>query len=446
MNIGSLSIFDGAGWHGPDGRLRLGMLQDHVETKFMAVPRVFQHPVWPLGRAARPRWVDDKSFDITRHVRMASLPPPGTEEQLMALVEDLHTKVLDRSYPLWELWFIDGLDGGRVAVLEKIHHSLVDGIGGVDLSVMLLDVKRSVAQSRDGARPVMSSSIDRVFPVIWAVQAAADLPRHIAKDLAVLATSPISALRRGRQLGGAALSVLTDGPAPRSSLNQQVGGRRRYRVIRRPLDEARQTAHALGGTVNDLVLSAVSSGLQDLVSSRQESIQGEHLHALVPVSMRPDDDHGGLGNRVAALIVPLPLGELDPDERFATVCEAVRTAREHHEIELTHALLTVMHIWPEPVIASVADLMHHQPLFNLVVTNVPGPPIPLYFIEAEMLEAFPLVPLTRNLTLSIGILSYHQQLTLGLWADYDRFPDLEVLVQGIDAGLAAMEKAARSCC
>ncbi len=444
MTIGSLSIYDGAGWRGPDGNLRLGTLQDHVESKFMAVPRLFQHPVWPLGRAARPRWVDDKSFDITRHVKATSLPPPGTDGQLMSFVEDQHMKVLDRSHPLWELWFIDGLDGGRVAVLEKIHHSLVDGIGGLHLSVMLLDVEPTVAHSGNGERPIRPSSIERVLPCVRAAQAAMDLPVSIAKDVAVLAKGPISALRRGRQLSGATLSLLTDLLAPRSSLNQQIGGRRRYRVIRRSLEETRQTAHALGGTVNDLVLSAVSAGLQELVSSRDETLYGAHLHALVPVSMRSDDDHGALGNRLAALIVPLPVRDLDPDERFATVCAAVRKAREHHEVELSHALLTVMQIWPEPLIASVADLMHRQPLFNLVVTNVPGPPIPLYFMGAEMLEAFPLVPLAGNLTVSIGILSYHHQLTLGLWADHDRFPDLDLLVSGIDAGFAAMEKAARN--
>jgi diacylglycerol O-acyltransferase / wax synthase len=441
MNIGSLSIFDGTGWRGRDGKLQLDMLQSHIEAKFMAVPRVFQHPVWPLGRAARPRWVDDKFFDITRHVRAMTLPPPGTEEQLMAVVEDQHMKVLDRSHPLWELWFIDGLDGGRVAVLEKIHHSLVDGIGGVDLSVMLLDVEPTGARSVSGGPPAIPSLVDRLFPFVWAVQAAMDLPLAIAKDLTVLATSPLSAFRRGRQLTGASLSMLTDLLAPRSSLNQQIGTTRRYRVIRRSLDQTRETAHALGGTVNDLVLSAVSAGLQELVSSRNESLHSAHLHALVPVSMRSDHDHGDLGNRVAALIVPLPVRELEPDERFAMVCEAVRTAREHHEMELSHALLTVMQIWPEPVIASVADLMHHQPVFNLVVSNVPGPPIPLYFMEAQMLEAFPLVPLARNLTLSIGILSYHHQLTLGLWADHDLFPDLDLLVSQIDAGFAAMEKA-----
>jgi diacylglycerol O-acyltransferase / wax synthase len=237
--------------------------------------------------------------------------------------------------------------------------------------------------------------------------------------------------------------MLTDLLAPPSSLNQQIGAKRRYRVIRRSLDETRQTAHALGGTVNDLILSAVSAGLQELVSSRHERLHGAHLHALVPVSMRSDQEHGELGNRVAALVVPLPMRELEPDVRFSTVCEAVRTARQHHEMELSHALLTVMEIWPEPVIASVADLMHHQPVFNLVVSNVPGPPIPLYFMGAEMLEAFPLVPLARNLTLSVGILSYQHHLTLGLWADRDLFPDLDLLVSAIDAGFAAMEKAAQ---
>jgi hypothetical protein len=148
------------------------------------------------------------------------------------------------------------------------------------------------------------------------------------------------------------------------------------------------------------------------------------------------------GNHVAVLIVPLPTRELDPRERFATVRESVQTAREHHEIELSHGLLTVMQIWPEPVIASLAGLMHHQPIFNLVVTNVPGPPMPLYLTEAELLEAFPLVPLARNLTISIGILSYNHHLTLGLWADRGHFPDLDVLADGIVAGFAAMQKAA----
>jgi diacylglycerol O-acyltransferase len=442
MHIGSVSIYEGGEWRATDGKLRLDDLTEHIQSKLAAVPRLRQHPVWPLGRVARPRWVDDSSFDIGRHVNVVSVPSPGTESQLLALVEDLHMMLMDRSHPLWELWFIDGLDGGRVAVLEKIHHSLVDGIGGVDLAVMLLDTEPTPAATSDSgeAPPAGSSILDRFLPLVWAFEAAMEVPVNIGRDLAAIATHPLSAFSRGRQLGGAVLGLFGDVVAPRTSLNQQVGGRRKYRVIRRSLEDVRQTGHALGGSINDVVLTAVSAGLHDVVSSRKETFAD--IHALVPVSLRGDDQHSDLGNRVSALIVALPTRDLDPAERFAAVRSAVRNSREHNEVELSETALSGMDVLPEPLVASLALLTHHQPLFNLVVTNVPGPPMPLYLMGSKMLEVFPLVPLARNLTVSIGILSYNHQLALGLWSDADRFSDIDVLVDGIDDGFTALDKAA----
>jgi WS/DGAT/MGAT family acyltransferase len=220
--------------------------------------------------------------------------------------------------------------------------------------------------------------------------------------------------------------------APRSSINQPIGRHRRYEVVRQSMAGIKEIRESLGGTVNDVVLAAVTGGLRHLLLGRGERVDGRPLEALVPVSLRAEGEHLTLGNRVAAMLVPLPIAETDARERFAQVRAMIGMRKERQQAALSAALLDTTDHWPAALSALTAGLIHRQPLVNVVVTNVPGPQFPLYAGGARMLETFPIVPLGGNLDVSIGILSYDGQLTLGLYADAATCPDVALLAEGIE--------------
>lgn len=438
MHVGSLAIYDGAGWRDAHGHIRLRALRGHIARRLEEMPRLLQRPLLPAAHLGRPRWVDDTEFDIERHVRLMHLPSPGTEVCLLSAVADLNMALLDRAHPLWELWFVDGLDDGRVALLEKIHHSLVDGIGGVDLAMMLLDPTPEPARRRRAPVGTRNRQPSRLQMMAGLPRMMVGTPVSIGLDALALATHPRRAVDAARHLASAVYSFAYDPLAPHSTLNADIGCRRNYRVVRCSLPEVRATGHALGGTVNDVVLTAVTSGLANILATRHEDLGGRAVHALVPVSVRRADEHRDLGNRVAAMIVPLPVNEPTLPGRFDAVRAATRSAKDHHQADLTVALLELPENWPEPILAATSRLVHRQPFVNLVVTNVPGPPIPLYLMGSRMLEIFPIVPLAGNLTVSIGILSYCDDLTLGFLVDPEHFADLEALLTGIEDAFAEL--------
>lgn len=437
MHVGSVGVFDGTGWHDRRGRLRIRALRALISKRIEASPRLRQYPVWPLGRLSRPHWMDDPGFDIDRHVRELRLPAESGTEQLMSAVEELQMALLDRNHPLWELWFVDGLTGGRVALVEKLHHALVDGIGGVDLAMMLLDVEPRAAERPPAGRvspPGPSSRIPLLAETVVGVLAE---PFELAAQAIDAATHPVRSFRSAGRLLAAGAAILRPPAgggliAGSSSLNRQVGPFRTFRVVQRSLSGTKVTSHALGGKVNDAILAAVAGAVRGLLESRGELGASPGIRVLVPVSSRRSNEHDLLGNKVTAMIVPLPVEGTSPPERFSMARAAVELARRAGEGDLVAALLGAGEHFPEPILAGVGRLVHHQPLVNLVVTNVPGPPIPLYLMGSQMLEVFPIVPLAGNLTVSIGILSYGDHLAVGLWADRGLFADLDVLAKGID--------------
>ena len=444
MHVGSVAVYDGRPWRDDSGDLDLARLRRYVRQRLAGIPRLRQHPVWPAGPAGRPRWVDDPDFHISRHVRSVHLESPGTEHQMLLVADDLLMPPLDRDHPLWELWFVDGMQDGRVAVVEKIHHALVDGIGGVDLAVMLLDSEPFPDRSDtgEGWGPARVPSRIGLFSAS-AVEALRE-PQAVARQAFGTMTHPRRTLSAARNMAtafGAMAHPAGGGDirAPHTFINEPLGAKRSFEVVRRSLEDTRELGHALGGTVNDVVLTAVASGVGALLCARGEQV--DRIRVLVPISLRAEDEHHVLGNRVTGMVVPLPVEPMEPLERFRVTHEAVRCARKAGEGELTSTLLDVTEHLPEPVIAGVSRLVHRQPLINLVVTNVPGPSSPLFLMGSQMLEAFPVVPLAGNLALSIGILSYLDQLTIGLWADRAHFPDLPVLAKAIGRGFDELDAA-----
>jgi WS/DGAT/MGAT family acyltransferase len=444
MHVGALSVFEGEPFFGDDRRFRLREVRELVASRLHLIPR-FRKQIQsvPLD-AGEPIWVDDARFDIGYHVRLTALPAPGTRDQLLALFERVQSQMLDRSRPLWELWFVEGLEGGHVALIQKTHHALVDGVSGVDVATVLLDFQPEPTVLDPPpwrAEPAPTPArllIDTLREYVAAPQAIVDATRR-ATEVPRRAFDRIAELARS-------LSTLGEGGivAPRTSLNHPVAGRsRRFGLVRVPLDDVKIIRRAFGGTINDVVLAGVGGGLSRLLEARDELYPELVLKIFCPVSVRDESQRMQLGNRVSAMFIPLPVGELDAVVRLYAVQRTTTGLKEREQAVGAAALLDLTQYAAPTLLGLAARLVHHQPLVNLVCTNVPGPQVPLYCLGARMLEAYPMVPLSRNLNLGVAILSYCGTLHLGLLADRDQWPDLDVLEAGIDDSFAELTKLAR---
>lgn len=430
MHVGSVSVFD--------GRVRIDELQAVTLERMQLVPRFRKRVVAPPLRLGLPYWVDDADFDVRHHVRLASLPGPGSPGQLRELTSQLHMELLDRSRPLWEIWLVDGLADGRVAVVEKMHHALVDGVSGVDVAMATLDIGPEVAHPgpwtwQPEGRPsllglVKDAAVDAITRPAAALARRARDPRRLARDTA-------------RLVRGLRASPPNELLAPRCSLNQPIGASRMLDTVSLPLADVKAVGRAAGTKANDVLLACVAGGLRRLFEERGEAVDGLRPHALVPVSLRTEDQRLGLGNQVSAMIVPLPVDVADPGDRLRAVMSTTKRLKENDAAAVSAALLGAVDSWPLPAVLPtlVAPLVHRQPLVNVVVTNVPGPPVPLFMLGAPMVESTPVVPLARNLDVSIGILSYLGEIRFGLFADTKTCPDVHVLAEGIEKSFFELE-------
>ncbi len=434
-HVGTVAFFEGDPFHDEHGDFRLDEIRARVESRLHLVPRLRQIPAeTPLG-VAHPLLVDDPDFDIAHHVKLLQVGAPADEAAVFELAATLHMERLDRDRPLWELWFVDGLADGRVALVEKIHHSIVDGVSGVEVATVLLDVEREPAEPE--APPWTPDDDHSGFDLM--AEGVADRirrPFDLLTDALSSLRHPVQTAREAVHDADALRSFL-EAPlrAPKSTLNVDVGHQRRLVAIRRDLSEVKEHAHHHGGTVNDLVLAAVTAGLRDLLDARGELPDDDPafaLRALVPVSLHTAE--GELGNVVAGLIVDLPVGMADPVARIRSISADLRHHKETGEAAASARLLRGADLLPPTVANSIGRAVHHQPFINVIVTNVPGTTFPLYAMGAEMLDAVPIVPLGGNLTVSIGVLSYNGRIDLGLLADPVAMPDLDTLVAGVEAG------------
>ena len=435
MHSATIGLFEAAPLCDADGRLRIEELRARTARRLARAPRLRQRARRALLGVAPSTWEDDPRFDIEAHVRQAALPPPGTEEQLLELCAELLSWPLDPRRPLWEMWFLEGVGGGRVAVLEKVHHALADGLSDVALAGLLLDL--SPAPPPDDETPWAPEppmSVGRRLGGALAARATAEARRATA-HLATLA-HPAAALRDlGAVADGMASLISPSMLAPRSSLNAPIGLHRRLATARASMASVEALAHRTGTTVNDVLLTAVAGGMRDLLAGRGEAPAG--LQVLVPVGA-PVTRTGRLGNDVSAMVVRLPLDEADPRRLHRAVATVTARAKRHHQARAGSVVVSALDLLSEPMVGMAARLVQHQPFVNVVVTNVPGPPVPLYAMGSRLLEAIPVVPLAGNLSVGVAAVSYDGTLVVGLHADRDRCPDLAVLAAGIDRTFAAL--------
>jgi diacylglycerol O-acyltransferase len=440
MHVGGLTLFEGP----PPPYTEF---LDTLRGRLHLVPRYRQKLSVPPAGTGRPLWVDDPSFSIEYHVRHTALPKPGSEEQLLRLAGRVFSQQLDRSKPLWEVWMVEGLQDGGFALVTKTHHALIDGIAGVDIAQVIFDlgpVPTEVPHPDEPWQPAAEPS-----PVEVLAAGALGLVKtgvRTAAAAAALATRPTEALHSARValegLGEVAWAGMN--PAPETPLNVEIGPHRRYVIVRNALADFKAVKDAFGGTVNDVVLTVVSGALRGWLQSRGVRTEGLELRALVPVSIRTEDQRGTTGNRIAAMRGPLPVYIEDPIARLRTVKASMDGLKESKQAVGAEVLASVQNFAPPTILAQASRLNFSTRLFNLIVTNVPGPQFPLYVRGREMLDVFPVAFLPKNHALAIAIMSYNGRMNFGFLADYDALPDINVIAEGIEAALAELLALARA--
>ena len=432
MHVGAACIFEGPPADFED-------VLDMIDRRLPLVPRFRQKlATVPFG-AGRPVWVDDTHFNLEYHVRHTALPAPGNDAKFKALVSRIMSQQLDRSKPLWEIWYVEGLGGGRTATISKTHHCLVDGVSGVDIMTVILDLEREPKQvERERWVPEPEPTPDQLL--MDAISERLTSPAEAIRSLQSVALNPrrvpnrvLESLKAIGEFIGGSFDF-----APPSTLNQPIGPHRRFETVLADLDEMKRVKNALGGTVNDVVLSVVSGGLRRLLMTRGERVDDLELRGMVPVSVRADHEKGALGNRVASFWAPLPVSEPDPVARLHKVTERMTELKQSGQAVGAQLLTSIGEYAPPTVLAQAARLVARQRAFNLVVTNVPGPQFPLYSMGSQMLEVYPVVPLSDNTTIAVALLSYNGTIDFGLLGDYDAAPDLGVFAEGIEKSIAEL--------
>ncbi len=437
MHVGGLAIFEGAPFYDETGEFRLEDVREAIAARLHLVPR-FRRKLHHIPfDTSHPVWVDDPDFDVANHVRCERLPEPGGWDELRHFVQHVEAVPLDRDLPLWELWFVEGLAEGRVALVQKTHHALIDGISGIDVATVLLDLEAepepdsASAPAWEPQAPPTDAELllgglsERLAgPTAWLQSVAASLrrPDHAAEDL--LAT----AVDAGRALLAAGLP-----PSP-TPWNVPIGPTRRYEVARVPLAAVKAVKAAAGASVNDVILAICAGALRAFLLHRGEEVPpGRTLRTFVPVSLRSPDERFSFGNRVSGMLAELPVGESGPEARLREVCRQMAAVKQSGQAEMADQVLAVADLAPPAMVGFAARLIVRQRTVNLGITNVPGPQVPLYCMGARLLEVFPYVGVFEQTGLLMGVISYCGQLGFGLTGDGGSMPDLEVLARAIEA-------------
>ncbi len=365
---------------------------------------------------------------------MCQLTPPATKLELRQLCADLMSVPLDRARPLWDLTFVEGLEEGRVGLVERLHHSMADGLAAAELATVLFDLS---PESPPFDEPVAPWNPAGGAPA-W--QAAADdllrlgtMPVRVAKWYVEAVLHPIRRTRELTDLARAFGTIVTPRiVAPKSSLNGLITTARAVDFVRLPLDDVHEVAHFFGSTINDVLLTLVAGGMRALLESRGELTETSELQVLVPVGL-VNSEGRDLGNSVSALFVRLPVGLNDIVDVLTAVSAEVGEDKRRHQALAAASVLRFLEPIPQDLLAKGTGIMHYQPFFNLIVTNVPGPPVPLYALGARLVEAFPILPLVGNQSLAVAAASYEHQFNLGVLSDPATCPDAQVFCAGVQA-------------
>jgi diacylglycerol O-acyltransferase len=430
MHVGGVAVF-----RRPRSGFDYERLVELIERRLALVPRYRQKVATVPGHLARPVWTDDVRFDITHHVRLSALPRPGTTEQLNELVARLMSRPLDHNRPLWELYLVEGLARNRFALITKTHHAMIDGIGAIEIGQVILDV--SANPSQDPERLWMPEpEPSQVRLVTDAVSEVVSRPGELVENLRSAAGDVASVARKVFGVVSGVTDMLTAAvrPAHTGPLNVRVSRARRFAVAKAQLADLKKVRATHGGSVNDVVLAVVAGALRSWLLSRGEVVTSRTtIRAMAPLSVRDEETTntpaGMVGSKVTANLIDLPVGEPNPVVRLHHVSHAMRAHADSGQSVAADALVRLGGFAPPTLHALGARAANSfsQRIFNILVTNVPGPQVSLYAAGAKMLEIFPVVPLARNQAVSIGVTSYDGGVYFGLNADRDAMPDVDNL-------------------
>jgi WS/DGAT/MGAT family acyltransferase len=434
MHVGAVAVFEGPGPPRAE-------LLDALRGRLHLMARHRQKLAFPPAGTGRPLWVDDPAFDIEYHVRHSSLPAPGTESGLLDLAARVFSQPLDRSRPLWELWLVDGLAGGRFALISKTHHAMIDGIASVDLARLIFDVAPVPAGVEQAGRPW--SPAPEPTPSRLAAAGARGLLRAAARAAGLMAGALARPRTTLRSAGAAATGVAEVvravlHPAPATPLNVPIGPHRRFAVVHADLRDFKLVKDAFGGTVNDVVLAVVTGGLRAWLREHGVRTEDLELRALVPVSIRAEHERGAMGNRLAVMRGALPVHIEEPVARLRAVRAAMEGAKSSGQAVGAEVLVGLGRFAPPSILAQASRLSVSTRLFNLIVTNVPGPQVPLHLRGRELLEVFPVAFLPRDHALAVAIISYNGRVGFGLLGDQDALADLDTVAASIETSLAEL--------
>ncbi len=419
LHIGFTSVLDGP--------ISKETLVGHMQSRMHRIPRYRELAVFDAFNLGHPRWEDDPNFDVKRHIDEITLPKGASYEELMATISAIHARMLPRDRPLWKIVLIHGMPGGVTGMCMLVHHCMVDGVSGVELLTSLTDLAKDIEpEAPQPFTPATPSSTVARARDAWRDTVQSAMAQ--SADAVRWAMDPLKQMRDMQAVTGALMSAAPSlvQPAPATPFNRPVSGSRSYAVVALSFGEIRGVRGALGGTINDVVLTALSGGMGAFL--REEGINTDRmeLRAMVPVNVRTEEDKTALGNAVSMLIAPLPVGILDPVERHKAVISGMGRLKSANQAG-GFALMTRLTEQVPPALQALAGSMapNGQALFNMVCTNVPGPQIPLYIAGRKIEELWPLVPLSAGMGLNVCLTSYNGVLYWGICADPKLVPDVD---------------------
>ena len=439
LHIGSIAVLE--------GDVSYERLVQHISAKLHLIPRYTQRVIPAPLNIGHPTWEWDPDFDIRNHIIEVQVDPPGTDAQLLKLSSELFAPMLDRNKPLWEMFLIRGLEGDRSAIASRVHHCLVDGVSGIEIVMILFDVSADPppplpAPDQPERGPIPSAS-SRFFDAIW--DNMADSIDRWAEQQQQFVDSLAEGATRGRRIFRALETAAPQmqRPMDRAPFNKPLRGKRRLAVSEFSFSEIRAIRAATCGTVNDVCLTILGSALGRYFEMHGQKTKGRNARIMTPVNVRREEERGALGNRVSALLVEVPVGDMDPVERLREVNASTEKLKKQNVAEGVQLMGDFINSVP-PILQALGGLLPSPPntLANMICTNVPGPMIPLYCVGHRMIAHYPMVPLAFEMGVGCGVTSYDQRIFFGLMADEDCASYVERIKEFLDQAFVELRSAA----
>ena len=444
MHVGGVALFDAAPLMTPDGLTDIDRIRRMIEVGIHRVPR-YQQRLARVPLFGYPVWVDDPRFNLQYHIRHVTLPRPGDERLLKRLAGRILSQQLDRGKPLWEMWVVDGVEGNRIALITKAHHCMIDGVGSVELTRALMRATPELEAQLDDPPHRMARPVPTPLELLGGeLMRRLNAPRAAAAAVREAIAHPLTALEGVRDAIAGVGEALAAGlqPASPTPLNTELGPHRRFDWLATDLNVVKEIKSRLGGTVNDVVLTVVSGALGRFLHGRGMHVGDLDFRAMIPVNFRTEEQRERMGNQVSMMVARLPLAERDPRRRLHSVIESVRELKRSRQALGVRTLEQVSDWTMMTIFSAFARLSSATRPYNIVVTNVPGPQFPSYFLGSQMQAVYPVVPLNQNQALGVALFSYNGGLFWGFNADWDVVPDLHDLVCAVERELSDLHRAA----